>query len=50
MSKENCCELGKTGSNCEKHCTYYRNGHCKHPDASSELPNGLKLCGHMNCG
>lgn len=50
MSKENCCELGKTGPDCSKPCEYFDDDFCNHPKAVDEdESNKRPLCGHLTC-
>lgn len=50
MSKENCCELGKTGPGCSKPCEYFDDDFCNHPKTVDEdEPNKRPLCGHLTC-
>ena len=51
MSEVNCCEMGKTGKDCQKPCKYYDDGYCNHPDAEKVecMPEARPFCGHMCC-
>lgn len=44
----NCCELGKTGPDCEGECKYYDDDLCLHPDVEKDEGKS-PLCGHLCC-